>query len=253
MHFQPTIHRGLRAAVLAIATLLLTAGLAASAQATAKDSNRDGLPDRWEKRHHLSLKVNQARRDQDHDGVVNKCEFQSHGNPRRKDSDRDGVRDGAEDHDHDGVDNRGESHSHSHCGDDDGDHDGVTDDDENAGKIVSFENGVLTITTVTGTTVSGTVNDLTKIECGDGDDDAVPPTSSQVSAAHDGASGEREDENEAEDDHNSAGQSGGDSGDRGRDDSHEDDHCTVAELLPGATVHEATLVDGVFTKIELIK
>lgn len=245
MHVQLTIRRGLRTAALAIATLLLTAGLAASVQAKAKDSNRDGLPDRWEKRNHLTLKVNQARRDQDHDGVVNKCEFQSSSNPRDADSNDDGQRDGAEDEDGDGLSNRSESRGHSNCGRRDGDHDGVTDDDENAGKIVSFENGVLTIQTFDGANVSGTVNELTKIECGEGDDDAPP--ASQVAAAHDhGGEG---------DDGPSGGGSGEDSDDGpGTDDGPgEDGGCTVADLLPGATVHEATLVDGAFTEIELVK
>lgn len=254
MQLQSNTHRGIRVAALALAALLTMFVLAATAQAKAKDANRDGIPDRWEKRNHLSLKVSQTRRDQDHDGVVNVCEHQAGGNPRRKDSDRDGVRDGAEDSDRDGVDNSDESRSHSDCGDDDGDRDGVADDDENAGKIVAFENGVLTIETVTGETISGTVNELTKIECDGDDDDAAPPPA-QVSAARDREDDTREDESKPDDeceDHE-RGDGAGDSD--GDDDGHhgDDDHCTQADLLPGTIVHEATLVDGVFTEIELVK
>lgn len=260
MQFQSNTHRGIRLAVLALAALLTMFVLAATAQAKAKDANRDGIPDRWEKRNHLSLKVSQARRDQDHDGVVNICEHQASSNPRRKDSDRDGVRDGAEDSDRDGVDNVDESRSHSDCGDDDGDRDGVADDDENAGKIVSFENGVLTIETVTGETISGVVNELTKIECDGRDDDDASPPPAQVSVARDREDDAREGEGTRDDDEcgdrerrDGGGDSAGDSGHD--DDGHhgDDDHCTAADLLPGTIVHEATLVDGTFTEIELIK
>jgi len=34
--------------------------------------NHDHIPDRWEKRHHLSLHVNQARHDQDRDRLDNR-------------------------------------------------------------------------------------------------------------------------------------------------------------------------------------
>ena len=33
------------------------------------DRNHDRIPDRWERANHLSLRVNQANRDQDHDGT----------------------------------------------------------------------------------------------------------------------------------------------------------------------------------------
>ena len=56
------------------------------------DRNRDGLPDRWERRNHLSLRVNQAGRDQDRDGANNAAEFAASTNPRDSDSDDDGMR-----------------------------------------------------------------------------------------------------------------------------------------------------------------
>ena len=88
------------------------------------DRNRDGLPDRWERRHHLSLKVKQASRDQDRDGSNNAMEFAANTNPRDRDSDDDGVKDG----------------------------------DENVGTVTSFTDGVLVISSG-GLPVSGKVTD----------------------------------------------------------------------------------------------
>src|SRR5262245_53546663 len=102
--------------------------LASFAAASGGDRNRDRIPDRWEKHHHLSLKHNQAKRDQDHDGLNNMGEFRAKLDPRDKDSDDDGIDDG----------------------------------DENAGKIASFANGVLTITLAGGGSLSATVNDDTE-------------------------------------------------------------------------------------------
>ncbi len=61
-----------------------------------RDRNHDGLPDKWEKRHHLSLAVKQATRDQDKDGLNNRGEFKADSNPRDADTDNDGVNDGNE-------------------------------------------------------------------------------------------------------------------------------------------------------------
>ena len=99
--------------------------------ANRADRNRDGLPDKWERRHHLSLKVKQASRDQDRDGSNNAMEFAANTNPRDKDSDDDGVKDGA----------------------------------ENVGTVVSFTDGVLVISSG-GLPVSGKVTDATEIRCG---------------------------------------------------------------------------------------
>jgi hypothetical protein len=97
------------------ATLLLALALPAGAQA-ATDRNHDRIPDRWERAHHLSLRVNQARRDQDRDGLVSRSEYLDHTNPRRRDSDRDGTPDGREDADHDGISN-GAEQEHGTSGD----------------------------------------------------------------------------------------------------------------------------------------
>src|SRR4051794_37397718 len=116
------------ALVPALALSLLVAG---PAHASSSDRNRDRLPDRWERAHHLSLKVNQAGRDQDHDGLNNRGEYRAGLNPHDRDSDDDGVVDGR----------------------------------ENAGAISSFANGVLTITLAKGGTLSARVTDATRIEC----------------------------------------------------------------------------------------
>jgi hypothetical protein len=116
--------------MLAIAASLMLAG-----GAFAKDRNHDRIPDKWEKRHHLSLKHKQGRRDQDHDGLKNRGEFRAHLNPRDADTDNDGIDDG----------------------------------DEHPGTVKSFENGVLTISLFNGGEVSGAVSDDTEVKC---DDDA---------------------------------------------------------------------------------
>jgi hypothetical protein len=70
--------------------------LALPAAASARDRNHDRIPDRWEKRFDLSLKVNQAHRDQDHDGLNNRQEFRARTDPRDADTDNDGLEDGDE-------------------------------------------------------------------------------------------------------------------------------------------------------------
>src|ERR1700742_1831312 len=112
----------------ALALTLLTAG---SAQASSGDHNRDGLPDRWERAHHLSLHRNQARRDQDHDGLDNRGEYRAGTDPHNPDSDHDGVKDGK----------------------------------QNAGTVASFTNGVLTITLAQGGTLAAKVTGATRLEC----------------------------------------------------------------------------------------
>src|SRR4051794_38133044 len=91
-----------------VAAALALLALPGGALAHSRDRNHDRIPDRWEKKFHLSLKVNQARKDQDKDGLNNLGEFKSHTNPRHADTDNDGVEDGDEDADNDGVDNENE-------------------------------------------------------------------------------------------------------------------------------------------------
>ena len=123
---------------LAMALMLaVAASLMLASGAFAKDRNRDRIPDKWEKRHHLSLKHKQGRRDQDHDGLRNRGEWRARLDPRNADTDDDGIDDG----------------------------------DENTGKVESFEDGVLTISLFNGDTIKGAVTDDTEIECDDDADD----------------------------------------------------------------------------------
>jgi hypothetical protein len=62
--------------------------------ASQSDGNADGLPDRWEKRHDLSLQVKQGKRNQDGDALRNRGEFKQGTDPRDPDTDDDGVVDG---------------------------------------------------------------------------------------------------------------------------------------------------------------
>jgi hypothetical protein len=210
----------------------------------AKDRNHDRIPDRWEKRHHLSLKVNQARHDQDRDQLRNRAEFLAGDNPRDRDSDDDGVADG----------------------------------DEQAGTIASFdaESGRLVIDLFGNDTVAGLVTEQTEIEC---EDDSGATVSSESSGSGEAEPGDdRGGENEVGDDHGDDGDEVGDDhdgdnsgpGHEGDDDNSgpsdnsgpgdegDDDHdrlCTTAELVPGAVVEEAELKiengQAIFHEVEL--
>ena len=126
-----------------IRTLLLFATVGAALLAFAPgamahnwrgDRNHDRIPDRWERANHLSLTVNQAKRDQDHDGLRNRAEFLAGDNPRDADTDDDGIDDGQ----------------------------------EKAGTVVSFTSGVLVVHLFNGDDVKGTVDGDTEIECENG-------------------------------------------------------------------------------------
>ena len=126
-------HRTIRTLLL-IATAcaaLLAFAPGAMAHSWKGDRNHDRIPDRWERANHLSLKVNQARRDQDHDGLRNRAEFLAGDNPREADTDDDGIEDGQ----------------------------------EKAGTVVSFSGGVLIVHLFNGDDVKGTVDADTEIEC----------------------------------------------------------------------------------------
>lgn len=188
--------------------MLAFPGLAAAKQ---KDRNHDGIPDRWEKRHHLSLKVKQTRRDQDRDQLANRAEFLTGDNPRDADTDDDGIEDG----------------------------------DENAGTVQSFdpESGRLVIDLFNGGTVEGTVTAQTEIECENEDGQAGTATASDDGGEEAGdASG---DDSEGSSDDGENDNSGPGSDNSGPDDEGEDDDaaasCTTAALVPGAIVEEAEL------------
>jgi hypothetical protein len=192
------------------------------------DRNRDRIPDRWERAHHLSLKVNQARRDQDHDGLRNRAEFLAGTDPRNNDSDDDGTNDGG----------------------------------EGAGTVTSFTGGVLIVHLFNGDDVKGTVDDQTEIECKTRPtgQPTVVPTARKADEGPGGA-GQGDD---GEGEHNQQGQQGqqGDDGDdeNGQDDDGDEDGnqpgCDATALTTGAVVGEAelktTAAGLVFTKIEIV-
>lgn len=203
---------GITLLALALGALAL---LAMPALAAAKDRNHDRIPDRWEKRHKLSLGVDQARRDQDHDHLRNRAEFLAGDNPRDRDSDDDGVMDG----------------------------------EEQAGTIASFdaETGRLVIDLFGDDTIAGFVTARTEIECED--DSSTASTSSEGSDSGEAEPGDdRGGEGEAEpgdDGGDRGGDNSGPSDSSGPghdgDDDHGDRICTSAELVPGAVVEEAEL------------
>jgi len=215
---------------LLIAALSAIAILALPAIAAAKDRNHDRIPDRWEKRHHLSLKVKQTGRDQDNDQLRNRAEFLAGDDPRDEDSDDDGVEDG----------------------------------DENAGTIQSFdpETGRLTIALFGGETVAGLVTEETEIKCPDhsgatashdsGDEDELGDDHGELEEPGNDHGEEGDDE-----DHSGSGSPSSGSGEHGDDDGEcdSDRACTTADLTEGATVEEAELKlsDGkaVFEEVEL--
>lgn len=214
--------------------LLAMAGLA-----TAKDGNDDRIPDRWERRHELSLKVNQARRDQDHDHLRNRAEFLAGDNPRDRDSDDDGVVDGH----------------------------------EQAGTVASFdaETGRLVIDLFGTDTVAGFVTARTEIKCEDEHSSASASSEGSGSGEAEPGDDHGDDGVEVGDDHgddgveagedhdgdnSGPGSNGEDNSGPGREgDDDEDRLCTTAELVPGAAVEEAELEieDGraTFEEVEL--
>jgi hypothetical protein len=203
-------------ALLALA-LGAVALLALAGPAAAKDRNHDRIPDRWEKRHKLSLTVSQARRDQDRDHLRNRAEFLAGDNPR----------------------------------DDDSDDDGVADGEENAGTVASFDaaTGRLVIDLFGTDTIAGLVTEETEIKCeGEHSTASVAARSGEPEPGDDhGDDGE-----EAGDDNGGHGEepgddNGGDNSGPGSDNSGPGDddgtgaNCTAADLVPGAVVQEADL------------
>ncbi len=213
--------RSLIAGLAAVFLMLL-----APAVASAKDRNHDRIPDRWERNHGLSLKVNQAKRDQDRDLLNNREEFVSGNDPRDDDSDGDGIEDG----------------------------------DENSGTITSFDatTGELTIDVLNSGPVTGLVTDATEIKCDNGDD--------QGDEDGDGRGGGGDGTADQGHGDNRLARSGGDdpTGDDSTtedpaadDDETDESACTVADLVPGAVVHQAELEvengNTTWDEIELLK
>jgi hypothetical protein len=86
-------------ASLAAGALLTLASPSMSHASGARDSDHDGMPNRWEVRHHLDPHRANAAGDPDRDGLRNLGEFRHGTAPHRSDSDDDGIEDGPEVHD----------------------------------------------------------------------------------------------------------------------------------------------------------
>src|SRR4051794_1329722 len=238
--------------MLLLALAAAVALLALPAVSQARDRDHDGLPDKWEKKFHLSIHKNSANADPDRDRVDNANEFRERTNPRRRDTNRNGRPDGREDRDRDHLNNAAEDVTGNDPVDRDTDNDGIEDGREQAGVVSSFNTatGDLTIDLANGGSVTGKVTDATEVEC---ETENEAEDHSNVSASHDGESGDDsgdrsgddrgENENEVENEH----------GDRGE---REGDQCPAGSLRQGARVHEAelnVLASGpVWEKIELL-
>jgi hypothetical protein len=191
--------------ILALA-LVAALGVVSSASAKGRDRNHDRLPDRWEHAHHLSLKVKQAKRDQDGDGLNNRGEFRARLDPRDRDTDNDGIDDG----------------------------------DENAGTVKSFENGVLTITLAQGGDLSATVDGDTEIEC---KSQAQDSSHGDDGPNHDAGDDQGDDgpNHEAGDDQGDDGPNHDADDDNNEDNEGENEDCGIDALTAGAKVREAEL------------
>jgi hypothetical protein len=240
------------------AALALLAALAAPAAAFARDRDHDGLPDRWEKRHHLSLHHKSAARDPDRDKVDNRNEFVEGTDPRDRDTDNDGVRDGREDPDRDHLRNASEDKTGMDPRDPDTDDDGVLDGEEQAGVVDSFEGGVLVIRLATGGTITGTVTDATEVECeSEGEAEGEESHSLRDARSADEPGDAEDDPGDGEGDHED-GDTEGDhhDGDAGDEDGEHEDACSIDHLQTGVAVHEAELSltgeGAVFTEVQLV-
>jgi hypothetical protein len=247
----------------AVLVAFVLLALPAGAAARAADRDHDRMADGWEKRFRLSTYRNDAGRDPDRDGLSNLGEYRARTNPRDADTDSDGRRDRHEDPDRDRLTNAAEELTGNHPRDPDSDDDGVKDGREQAGVIVSFEHGELTIDLASGGIVTGAVTDQTDVECGDedepgddpddfGDDEDAGEDDDLLPLAE--SSHEEEDGHEGEDDYGEGVDLPFEDGYADEDD--EPDPCGAA-LKPGTPVHEAELALGpggaVFESIELVE
>jgi hypothetical protein len=193
---------------------LLAFAPGAMARSWHGDRNHDRIPDRWERAHHLSLKVNQAKRDQDHDGLRNRGEFLAGDDPRDADTDNDGVDDGQ----------------------------------EKAGTVVSFTGGVLTVHLFNGDDVKGTVDDNTELEC-----EQAQPTTTTTTTARTADDGPGDDEGDDNGDHgDDGGDDQGDDNENDQGQAGCDASLLTPGAVVGEAELKATAAGLVFREIELV-
>ena len=222
--------------VVAVAMALL----AVPAASQARDRDHDGLPDKWEKKFHLSTTKSSANADTDRDHVDNANEYRERTNPRRKDSNRNGRPDGREDRDRDQLNNAAEDATGNDPIDKDTDNDGIPDGQEQAGVVTAYNTttGSLTIDLANGGSVTAKVTDNTEIECEtetaaeDTNDDSA---STSRHGSDDGAGDDRSGPSDRSGPGDGDGEHhcGAEHGDR--------DHaeCPAGTLKVGSRIHEA--------------
>ncbi len=177
--------------------------------AAARDRNHDRIPDRWERRHHLSLQVNQANRDQDGDELENLGEYQAGTDPRDKDTDGDGT----------------------------------PDVEENAGEVASFTpgaeegTGTLVIDLYAGGQLTGEVTERTRIVCRP----EVPEEEATVSRNGPPFGGPPADGTEEGTEEEGDVPSFERPGEPGGPGCHRGTPCTTEDLVTGAVVHQADI------------
>jgi hypothetical protein len=121
---------------------------------------------------------------------------------------------------------------------------------DNAGKVMSFSGGVLTIVLNDNTTtVKGMVTDATELEC------AAPEES--ATTMHDDGDRGSGDQGSGDDNQGSGGDDQGDNDQNEVENENENEaSCTTASLKPGTVVHEAALRIGssgpTWQKVELV-
>ena len=115
-HRAMTASSAVRRAITLLALVVLFAALPLSVAAVAaKDTDHDLLPDSFETdKSHTNPRradtdrdgLTDDRENPDHDALMNRWEYLAGTNPRKGDTDRDGIGDGKEDPDHDGLTNK---------------------------------------------------------------------------------------------------------------------------------------------------
>jgi hypothetical protein len=275
--------------VLALLTALALAGPAAAKTKTPRHGkgaqSAKTLPKKWVMRHNvkgakadpdddglsnwgeLRARTNPRKADSDRDGIGdaeedydgdrldNGSELDARTDPRRRDTDRDGKRDGAEDPDGDRLTNTAEDRTGHHPRRADSDGDGIRDGDENAGAVKAFDGTTLTIALAVGGTLTGAVDDGTEVGCGEepGHDDerGGGARDDEDWSDEDWGDEELDDDGEVFSVRARLAEEGDEDDADDEDWGDELDDCT-SEIAPGTPVHEAAVEDGAFVALELL-
>lgn len=173
------------------------------------DPDGDGLSSYYEYLAHTNPRrsdsdrdgVTDDREDRDKDGLVNGIEEQIGTNPARRDTDRNGRSDAQEDRDKDGLNNLNEQRTGNDPRIRDTDDDGILDGDESTGRVVRFDRGTGVISLWLNNerrVVSAVLAEDASILCssiGGGSDDTVSSQPGDESGNDAGDQGDIADEN----------------------------------------------------------